>query len=139
MGFLAGDYTPHPNSLLFNAFPAFWPFKAFWFFRKVSHFHSSYDHLRLMSTRLVKSHSSRISPPLLRATPMSRNHASTSASLSTTELDSRSISIPFFPRAEKQKLRADLAQRAIPSDHCIDLDLEGLSAGRHQPWLFNQT
>ena len=33
---MAGDYTPHPNSLLFNAFPGFWPFKMFWFFRKVS-------------------------------------------------------------------------------------------------------
>ena len=31
-----GRYTPHPNSLLFNAFPGFWPFKMFWFFRKVS-------------------------------------------------------------------------------------------------------
>ena len=36
MGFLAGDYTPHPNSLLFNAFPGFWPFKFYWFCRKVS-------------------------------------------------------------------------------------------------------
>jgi hypothetical protein len=37
MGFLAGDYTPHPNSLLFNALPLFWPFKAFWFTRKVNY------------------------------------------------------------------------------------------------------
>ena len=36
MGFLNGDYTPHPNSLMFNGIPVFWPFKAFWFFRKVS-------------------------------------------------------------------------------------------------------
>jgi hypothetical protein len=36
MGFLAGDFTPHPNSLMFNGIPIFWPFKAFWFFRKVS-------------------------------------------------------------------------------------------------------
>ena len=36
MGFLNGDFTPHPNSLMFNAFPCFWPFKAYWFFRKVS-------------------------------------------------------------------------------------------------------
>ena len=36
MGFLQGDWIPHPNSLLFNAFPPFWGLKAFWFFRKVS-------------------------------------------------------------------------------------------------------
>ena len=36
MGFLQGDWVPHPNSLLFNAFPGFWPLKVFWFFRKVS-------------------------------------------------------------------------------------------------------
>ena len=30
------DQLAHPNSLLFNAFPGFWPFKAYWFFRKVS-------------------------------------------------------------------------------------------------------
>ena len=36
MGFLAGDYTPHPNSLMFNVYPIFWPFKCYWFFRKVS-------------------------------------------------------------------------------------------------------
>ena len=36
MGFLDGGYTPHPNSLLFNTLPFFWPLKAFWFFRKVS-------------------------------------------------------------------------------------------------------
>ena len=28
--------TPHPNSLMFNPMPFFWPFKAIWFFRKVS-------------------------------------------------------------------------------------------------------
>ena len=43
MGFLAGDYTPHPNSLMFNAIPIFWPFKAYWFVRKVS-FISQYTH-----------------------------------------------------------------------------------------------
>ena len=31
-----GSLTAHPNSLLFNAFPGYWPFKVFWFFRKVS-------------------------------------------------------------------------------------------------------
>ncbi len=36
MGLLDGGMTPHPNSLLFNAFPGFWPLKAYWFFRKVS-------------------------------------------------------------------------------------------------------
>ena len=36
MGFLAGDYTPHPNSLMFNFYPIFWPFKAFWAARKVT-------------------------------------------------------------------------------------------------------
>ena len=25
---------PHPNSLMYNAFPVFWPAKAFWFTRK---------------------------------------------------------------------------------------------------------
>ena len=28
--------TPHPNSLMFNVYPVFWPFKALWFTRKVS-------------------------------------------------------------------------------------------------------
>ena len=45
MGFLAGDYTPHPNSLLFNAFPGFWPFKFYWFCRKVS----QYSHMPPLS------------------------------------------------------------------------------------------
>jgi hypothetical protein len=36
MGYLQGDWIPHPNSLLFNAFPPFWALKAFWFTRKVS-------------------------------------------------------------------------------------------------------
>ena len=36
MGYLQGDWIPHPNSLLFNAFPPFWGLKVFWFFRKVS-------------------------------------------------------------------------------------------------------
>ena len=30
------DNVAHPNSLLFNAFPLFWPLKLYWFFRKVS-------------------------------------------------------------------------------------------------------
>jgi hypothetical protein len=32
--FLSGAYTPHPNSLMFNGLPVFWPFKVYWFFRK---------------------------------------------------------------------------------------------------------
>ena len=36
MGMLQGDWIPHPNSLMFNAFPPFWALKAFWFTRKVS-------------------------------------------------------------------------------------------------------
>ena len=35
--FISGAYTPHPNSLMFNTYPVFWPFKVFWFFRKVTH------------------------------------------------------------------------------------------------------
>ena len=35
MDFWNGGYTPHPNSLMFNVYPIFWPFKVFWFFRKV--------------------------------------------------------------------------------------------------------
>ena len=38
--FLSGAYTPHPNSLMFNVYPIFWPFKAIWFFRKVNNFAS---------------------------------------------------------------------------------------------------
>ena len=34
--FYNGAYTPHPNSLMFNVYPIFWPFKVYWFFRKVS-------------------------------------------------------------------------------------------------------
>ena len=33
--FISGAYTPHPNSLMFNGIPIFWPFKVYWFFRKV--------------------------------------------------------------------------------------------------------
>ena len=36
MGFFDGSYTPHPNSLMFNAYPIFWPFKGYWTLRKVS-------------------------------------------------------------------------------------------------------
>ena len=32
----AGDLTPHPNSLMFNVYPVFWPCKVYWFTRKVS-------------------------------------------------------------------------------------------------------
>ena len=34
--FYNGAYTPHHNSLMFNVYPIFWPFKVYWFFRKVS-------------------------------------------------------------------------------------------------------
>ena len=58
MGFLAGDYTPHPNSLLFNAVPIFWPFKFYWLLRKVSTIPVLYappDHLCLLYARAAKS------------------------------------------------------------------------------------
>ena len=82
-----GRHTPHPNSLLFNAFPGFWPFKMFWFFRKVSrpiaNLNDSYNISLLY--RLVRFSSSKTSLPLLRATPTSTSLASTSASHSITE------------------------------------------------------
>ena len=90
MGFLNGDYTPHPNSFYFNTLPVFWPFKLFWFFRKVS---PQQHHIRLRLTlrpllpcRLVRSSSSRTSPLPPRATPTSRDPVTTSASPSSTEL-----------------------------------------------------
>ena len=85
MGFLAGDYTPHPNSLLFNAFPGFWPFKLYWFFRKVSEQPGILFTIVYFACRLERSSSCRTSPLLPRATPTNRCPASTSASLSTTE------------------------------------------------------
>lgn len=50
--FLSGAYTPHPNSLMFNVYPIFWPFKVFWFFRKVS------SSIHLIICSLVKLFSS---------------------------------------------------------------------------------
>lgn len=35
MGFIAGDIC-HPNSLLYNFLPIFWPWKVFWMVKKVS-------------------------------------------------------------------------------------------------------
>ena len=88
MGFIQGDWIPHPNSLLFNAFPGFWPLKAFWFFRKVScplpnsqhslTFVCFSRHGRLASSSCCKT--SQLRP---RATPTNRDLASTSASRCT--------------------------------------------------------
>ena len=99
MGYLQGDWIPHPNSLLFNAFPGFWPLKAFWFFRKVSH-HTT-PSMRSKQTilciwyltmnslffcfRLASCSCCRTSPRHPRVTPMSRDLASTSAFRSNTE------------------------------------------------------
>ena len=30
-----GSYTPHPNSLMFNVYPIFWPCKIYWMTGKV--------------------------------------------------------------------------------------------------------
>ena len=94
-GFLAGDYTPHPNSLLFNAFPGFWPFKMFWFFRKVSlrreHLDKGTVSVSILLTlhRLARSPSFRTSLSLLRATPTMRSRAATSTSACITDRSSK--------------------------------------------------
>ena len=84
-----GRYTPHPNSLLYNAIPVFWPFKAFWFFRKVS---PTIAVVALMLTIMIcvcrpaSFSSSKTSLLLPRVTPMLPSPAATSTSTpSTTE------------------------------------------------------
>ena len=96
MGYLQGDWIPHPNSLLFNAFPPFWGLKVFWFFRKVSRTariippkpnKSIANRENCVFIRRVNSCCSRTSQSLPRATLTKRNLAITSPSRSITEHD----------------------------------------------------
>ena len=82
MGFLAGDYTPHPNSLMFNGIPIFWPFKAYWFTRKVS---APAHPVLTRACSSARSCSFGTSPLPQRATLITRGPAGTSTSPSTTE------------------------------------------------------
>ena len=84
MGLLQGDWIPHPNSLMFNAFPPFWALKAFWFTRKVSYLSNQLQILMQLSPRrLVNSSCSGTSPSLPKATLMPLDLANTLASNST--------------------------------------------------------
>ena len=88
MGFLAGDYTPHPNSLLFNAFPGFWPFKLYWFFRKVSPLAKSLASFNLTGCdrdRPERSSCCKTSLRHPRDTPTTRDLVATSHFPSSTE------------------------------------------------------
>ena len=94
-----GSITAHPNSLLFNAVPLYWPFKVFWFFRKVSSKTIKMEarvanRCACFVFRLVRSSRCKTSPLLPRATPTMRNLAATSASLSSTESVRSNKSLP---------------------------------------------
>ena len=96
MGYLQGDWIPHPNSLLFNFFPPFWGLKAFWLVRKVSRRSSpkrqSTASNNFVMNRPVNSSSFKTSPRLPRVTPTNRDLAGTSALTSTTEHDENRLS-----------------------------------------------
>ena len=89
-----GTLTAHPNSLLFNALPLYWPFKAFWFFRKVSP-SMPVCYMCTTQTRLcclnssVRSSLFKTSPSLQRTILTFRDLANTSPSLSSTESPNR--------------------------------------------------
>ena len=105
MGFLAGDYTPHPNSLLFNAFPGFWPFKMYWFFRKVSTEHdrcvdNCLTAFAFCFNRRERSSSFRTSLSHPRATQTTRDLAATSTSPSSTEQRHKSLCYKHLMQCE---------------------------------------
>ena len=89
-----GTLTAHPNSLLFNALPLYWPFKAFWFFRKVSP-SMPVCYMCTTQTRLcclnssVRSSLFKTSQSLQRTILTFRDLANTSPSLSSTESPNR--------------------------------------------------
>ena len=84
----SGAYTPHPNSLMFNTFPVFWPCKIYWTLAKVIT-------LSLVTNLIssVRSSSWEISPRHQRATPTTPSREGTSLfttpSPSTTEWERR--------------------------------------------------
>ena len=102
------DNLAHPNSLLFNAFPLYWPFKAYWFFRKVSVslsptiVHTTSCSLQILTVfcihRLPSSSCSKISQPFPKVTKMKNSPASTSASnsieIAVWSNSNRELSIP---------------------------------------------
>ncbi len=83
MGIFDGSLTPHPNSLLFNAFPGFWPFKMYWCLRKVSNTLSlpaTLTNAYHLLCRPVRSSSWLTSPLPLRTTPTLKCPVATSLS-----------------------------------------------------------
>ena len=107
-----GTITAHPNSLLFNAVPLYWPFKLFWFFRKVSSIMikieaRSANQRPCFVFRLARSSPCKTSPRLLRVTPTTRNLAATSASLSSTESVRSNKSLPHESLPRHRPLAAE--------------------------------
>ena len=88
--FISGAYTPHPNSLMFNTYPVFWPFKAFWFFRKVSH-------SCLIGIKFVSSEK-------LSCSLISQSLPKVMKTISTQESTSRSVSITDYLILDLNKL-----------------------------------
>ena len=89
-----GTLTAHPNSLLFNALPLYWPFKAFWFFRKVSptlpvRYVSASHTLLYCLNSSARSSLFKTSPSLQRTILTFRDLANTSPFLSSTESPNR--------------------------------------------------
>ena len=100
-----GTLTAHPNSLLFNALPLYWPFKAFWFFRKVSP-SMPVCYMCTTQTRLcclnssVRSSLFKTSPSLQRTILTFRDLANTSPFLSSTESPNREQKRELGPHSE---------------------------------------
>ena len=121
-----GSITAHPNSLLFNAVPLYWPFKVFWFFRKVSSKMIKMEarvanRCACFVFRLARSSPCKTSPLLPRATPTMRNLAATSASLSSTESVRSNKPLqhesPFTHAHNNSQLRSPCSQSSNVSQH----------------------
>ena len=100
-----GTLTAHPNSLLFNALPLYWPFKAFWFFRKVSpilpvrYVSASHTQLYCLNSS-ARSSLFKTSPSLQRTILTFRDLANTSPFLSSTESPNREQKRELGPHSE---------------------------------------
>ena len=100
-----GSLTAHPNSLLFNALPLYWPFKAFWFFRKVSptrpvRYVSASHTLLYFLNSSARSSLFKTSPSLQRTILTFRDLANTSPFLSSTESPNREQKRELGPHSE---------------------------------------